>query len=186
MIVAESSSKKNKQLQKISIIHTLGPEGTNCEKAGYLWFERQGIQGQVFLHQTLEEALVHVKETESSALLGCAVYPYLHDIVFKNLTSLELVDSFIMPTYNMVLASKEEVIANNSLLIASHPAPVDLAHSISTNVQLVNSNAQAAIDCLERKVDACITTSKAANEQGLTVVKDFGEVPMCFTLHGRK
>ena len=48
MIVAESSSKKNKQLQKISIIHTLGPEGTNCEKAGYLWFERQSIQGQVF------------------------------------------------------------------------------------------------------------------------------------------
>ncbi|GGE59525.1 hypothetical protein [Priestia taiwanensis] len=186
MFVKGLSVPQNKQDHAITIIHTLGPKGTNCEKAGRLWLECQGVQGEVFLHGTLEEALIHVKKTEGSALLGCAVYPDLHHIVFKNLTDLELIDSFIMPTYNMVLASREPIELNHDTSIASHPAPVNLAHAISDNISLVNSNSQAAVDCLEGKVDACVTTIKAANEKGLIVIKDFGEVPMCFTIHGRK
>ncbi|WP_078409900.1 hypothetical protein [Priestia abyssalis] len=172
--------------KKTTIVHTLGPQGTNCEKAGLLWLKNQGVKGEVVLHKTLEEALPHVNKTENSVLLGCAVYPYLHDLVFKNLSSLKMIDSFIMPTYNMVLAAREEIICSKNMKIACHPAPVELAQLFSNHVKLVSSNAQAALDCALGIVDVCITTIKAAEQNKLLVIKDFGEVPMCFTIHARK
>ncbi|MGG4268044.1 hypothetical protein ABEW06_23125, partial [Peribacillus simplex] len=63
--------------QKVKAVHTLGPAGTNCEKAGLLWLDKQKIKGEVVLHNTLEEAIPFV-ENKNSILLGCAVYPKLH------------------------------------------------------------------------------------------------------------
>ena len=77
------STKVHKE-QAVMIVHTLGPKGTNCEKAGLLWLKNKGVRGEVRLYETLEEALLHVKSTENSVLLGCAVYPFLHQIVFEN------------------------------------------------------------------------------------------------------
>ncbi|MFZ4215342.1 hypothetical protein ACOZB2_28620, partial [Pantoea endophytica] len=57
------------------IIHTLGPEGTNCEKAGYLWLESKKVYGDVKLYSTLEDALIEVRKNSHDLLLGCAVYP---------------------------------------------------------------------------------------------------------------
>ena len=50
-------------------------------------------------------------------------------------------------------------------------------------LMLVTSNARAAQLCAEGRVDACITTQPAAEQHGLQVLKDFGPVPMDFTLH---
>src|SRR4051794_13599345 len=100
-------------VKKVTEVHTLGPKGTNCEKASLLWLEKMGIAGEVVLHKTLEDAILKVKETENSVLLGCAVYPHLHDLVFSNLSKIELIDSFIMPTYNMVLAKKRGIVISN-------------------------------------------------------------------------
>lgn len=66
-------------------IHTLGPKGTNCDKAGYLWLRQKKFHGDIELHSTLEAALVEVKKNKDDLLLGCAVYPDLHKIVFENL-----------------------------------------------------------------------------------------------------
>lgn len=82
----------------------------------------------------MEEVLVYVKEIESFVFLGCVVYFYLYDIVFKNLISLELVDSFIMLMYNMVFVLKEEVIIINNFLIVLYFVFVDLVYFISFNV----------------------------------------------------
>lgn len=48
---------------------------------------------------------------------------------------------------------------------------------------IVSSNSQAAIDCANGEVDACITTIKACEDCGLSIIQDFGEVPMAFILH---
>jgi len=183
MLLVNTSSNRD-IIKKIKKVHTLGPKGTNCERAGLLWLENHGIDGRIVLHKTLEEALSFM--TENSVLIGCAVYPYLHDIVFKNLSNLMIIDSFVMPTYNMVLAAREEIDFSKNTTIASHPAPVELARLFSSNVKLVSSNAQAALDCSLGIVDCCITTIKAAEQNNLLVIKDFGEVPMCFTVHARK
>lgn len=84
-------------------IHTLGPKGTNCEKAADYWLAKNNVKGNVKLYPTLESATESVKEDKDGLLLGCIVYPDLNNIVFQNLSSLELQNCFVMDTHNMVI-----------------------------------------------------------------------------------
>jgi hypothetical protein len=163
----------------IRSLHTLGPHGTNLEAAAHEWFRRRGVDGEVVLHPTLESATPTLPATGRHAVLACAVYPALHTLVFSNLTRLRMVDSFLMPTHNMVLASSG---AGRPRRFASHPAPSGLVPSGAT-VVLATSNSQAAIECAEGRVEGCVTTIVAARERGLNVLEDFGPVPMIFTVH---
>lgn len=169
-------------LSKVVVLHTLGPTGTNCEAAAHAWFKRRGSVGSVYLHSTLEQAVENMPEDDTHALLGCVVYPDLHTLVFSNLGRLSLADSFIFPTFNMLLAQRPGVASLRS--VATHPAPRHLVPA-GLDVSLVNSNAQAALDCANGIVDACITTLPAAQRNGLQIVNDHGPVPMGFTIHVR-
>ncbi len=169
-------------LSKVAVLHTLGPTGTNCEAAAHAWFKRRGNIGRVYLHSTLEQAVEEMPEDDTHALLGCVVYPDLHTLVFSNLGRLALADCFIFPTFNMLLAQRPGVPSVRS--VATHPAPRHLVPA-GLDVSLVNSNAQAALDCANGIVDACITTLPAAQRNGLQIVNDHGPVPMGFTIHVR-
>jgi prephenate dehydratase len=159
-------------------VRTLGPEGSNLEAAAHEWFRRNGITGNVVLHPSVEDA-IESADGKHEAIMACAAYPKFHDIVFGNLATLEIVDSFIMPTHNMVLAAQNDSAISTC---ASHRAPSSL---LPEGVQWVEStsNSQAALDCLKGLADACITTDISARRHGMTVLHDFGPVPMAFTLH---
>lgn len=164
---------------RIRHVHTLGPHGTNLETAAHEWLRLRGIDGKVELHASLEAALDAVPDDGEHALAACAVYPALHTLTFGNLHRLHMVDSFIMPTHNMVLASAG---AENPRTVSTHPAPAGLV-SREAESRLVLSNSQAAIDCAAGSTEGCITTSVAAERHGLRVLRDFGPVPMVFTIH---
>ncbi|MFE6843257.1 bacilysin biosynthesis protein BacA [Streptomyces sp. NPDC057686] len=163
----------------IRYVHTLGPHGTNLEAAAHEWLRRRGAPGEVELHASLEEALEAVPDDGEHALAACAVYPALHTLTFGNLHRLHMVDSFIMPTHNMVLASMG---ADAPLTVSTHPAPVGLVPP-QAETRLVLSNSQAAIDCAAGLSEGCITTIVAAERHGMRVLRDFGPVPMVFTIH---
>ncbi|MEV6728050.1 MULTISPECIES: bacilysin biosynthesis protein BacA [unclassified Streptomyces] len=163
----------------IRYVHTLGPHGTNLEAAAHEWLRRRGVTGEVELHASLEEALEAVPDDGEHALAACAVYPALHTLTFGNLHRLHMVDSFIMPTHSMVLASMG---ADAPLTVSTHPAPVGLV-SPQAEPRLVLSNSQAAIDCAAGLSEGCITTIVAAERHGMRVLRDFGPVPMVFTIH---
>lgn len=166
-------------LQKITHLHTLGPSGTNCERAAKEWFARREMIGNVVLHSTLESTIDVMPFDGSAALLGCVVYPDLHTLVFGNLERMVLADVFITPTFNMVLAARDP---RALATVSSHPAPQHLVPGSATTA-LTSSNSQAALDCAAGRTDGCITTLPAAQRNGLTVVHDFGPVPMGFTIH---
>ncbi|MFD9724029.1 bacilysin biosynthesis protein BacA [Streptomyces sp. NPDC059072] len=160
-------------------LHTLGPHGTNLEAASHEWLRRRGVEGTVELHSSIEAALEAVPDDGRHALTACAVYPALHTLVFSNLHRLHMIDSFVMPTHNMVLASSGTRVPAT---VASHPAPKGLVPA-TAEIHEVLSNSQAAIDCAEGRVEGCITTIVAAEKRGLRVLRDFGAVPMVFTVH---
>lgn len=168
-------------LAGVKLIRTLGPRGTNCERAAHFWFHSRMIDGRVVLHETLEEGVQHLKDEDRSALLACAVYPDLHTLVFSNLHRMTLADSFIIPTHNMLLAARGGG-QGPPRTVASHPAPQVLVPR-GAEIILVTSNSIAARECAEGHVDACITTQPAADQYGLWVLEDFGPVPMDFTIH---
>lgn len=163
-------------------VHTLGPTGTNCEAAAHYWLKRRGVEEHhVTLHPTLEDAAEAVIGTSSPhVLLGCVVYPDLHHLVFKNLKDLALLECFVMPTHSMVVAGD---MRSQRPRVATHPAPINLLDEWDPEIVLVDSNAEAALTCSQGATDACVTTSVAAASAGLPVVKDFGPVPMGFSIH---
>ena len=168
---------------QVSTLHTLGPQGTNCELAARTWFHQLGRDGEVILHPTLEEAADAALAEPGAALLACIAYPELHTLVYTRFHRLVLVDCLIMPTHGMVLAARNAGTTIRS--VASHPAPVTLVPQ-GADVRLVASNSQAARDCAEGLVDACITTVPAMVEHGLELVRDFGPLSMGFTVHAQR
>ncbi|MFD9885672.1 bacilysin biosynthesis protein BacA [Streptomyces alboflavus] len=183
MSVASPPWAPSSAIDEIRYLHTLGPTGTNLETAAHLWLRRQGRvgDGQVVLHTSLEQAMESVPRTGEHALLACAVYPELHTLVFGNLGTCRMVDCFLWPTHEMVLAAPPGARAEPRT-VATHPAPAGLVPDRGAR-RLVTSNAQAAIDCAAGRADACVTTVVAARAHGLRVVRSFGEVPMVFTVH---
>jgi hypothetical protein len=137
----------------------------------------------VRLHPTLESAVPGLSDDGHEALLACAVYPDLHFLVFGNLGRLAMVDSFILPTYDMVFATRPET--TQVATVVSHPAPQSLVQLASPGsaLTLVLSNSQAAKDCARGAADGCVTTSKAAANHKLAVRMNFGPVPMVYTVH---
>ncbi|WNI33346.1 bacilysin biosynthesis protein BacA [Streptomyces sp. ITFR-6] len=175
----EPSHPTGAAMGSIRYVHTLGPHGTNLESAAHEWLDRRGIDGKVELHSSLETALDAVPDDGEHALVACAVYPALHTLTFENLHRLHMVDSFIMPTHNMVLASTGQAAPR---IVSTHPAPIGLVPE-GAEPRLVLSNSQAAIDCAAGLSEGCVTTVVAAEQRGLRVLRDFGPVPMVFTIH---
>ncbi|MDE1462525.1 hypothetical protein [Spartinivicinus poritis] len=146
--------------------------------------QENALDAKVVLHETLEDALDVVLTDRDFVLLGCIVYPDLHNIVFSTLKELKLKDIFLLDTYEMVLATRVDFEGSIDC-VASHPAPKNLVPN-GANIELCSSNAKAASMCSKSEVDACITTSKAANKYNLKVITDFGKVKMGFSIHEHK
>lgn len=177
---AASGRAREGALSKVAVIHTLGPSGTNLEKAAHHWLAERGTAGKVVLHPEVEDGLDAMAFDGTEAVLACAVYPRLHDLVFRNLHRLEMADSFILDTHDMVLAARPGHTALAT--IVSHPAPSSLVAGRG-EVTMSSSNSRAAALCAAGRFDACVTTAPAAAAEGLRLIENFGPVPMIFTLH---
>lgn len=172
-------------MQAIDLIHTLGPAGTNCEAAARYRLKQINIAGvsaaerSVILHRTLEDAADAMMVDKNSALLTPIAYPQLGDLIYSNIGRFQIIDTFTIPTYEMVLASN---CSANPKVISLHPAPTKLLGD-QFEKRFVESNVIAAIDCSQNKSDGCITTHDAAIKYNLRVLKSFGRVIMGFSLH---
>lgn len=85
-----------------------------------------------------------------------------------------------MDTDEMVLASCS---GDWPKVCATHPAPEHLLPP-SIERRYVASNVLAAEECVSGRTEGCVTTLCAARFYGLTVLRNFGCIPMAFTIHG--
>jgi hypothetical protein len=168
---------------QIRNVRTLGPPGTNLEAAARWWCQEHGVQADVILHPTLEDGVGEMAMDGSEVLVACIVYPELHTLVFQNIKRLEIVECFVVPTHRMVLASRDGEMPRT---VATHPAPQGLIPDQVADRCLVNSNSAAAAACAGGSVEGCVTTIVAAEANGLRVVRDFGSLPMGFSVHAAK
>lgn len=164
----------------VSEIHTLGPIGTNCERAALVWATRSCPQASVHLHDTMEAAADWVTSRQGAVLLSVVAYPNLHLIIYSHIEELQLIDVFIMNTDEMVLASAT---GDTPVLCSAHPA-TDKLIPIGIERKFVSSNATAAAECANGSTDGCLTIICMAQKYGLKVIQNFGPVPMGFTIHG--
>lgn len=161
-------------------LHTLGPAGTNCERAAFRWRANRCPGAWVELHPTLEAAADAVLGRTDAVLVGVAAYPQLHTLIYSRIERLQILDAFIMDTDEMVLASSSGDLPR---VCATHPAPEHLLPP-SIERRYVASNVLAAQDCVSGQADGCVTTLCAARVHGLSVLHNYGCIPMAFTIHG--
>jgi len=174
------SKKASDSYDWVRTIHTLGPAGTNCEKAALKWAALKCRNAELALHGSMEQAAEQVAACGCSVLLSVVAYPQLHSIIYEHIAHLGLLDVFIMMTDDMVLAS---VTGEMPILCQTHPAPEKLLPPEMKRIYAA-SNAHAAAEVAAGRGDGCITTLAAAEKYGLHVLRAFGQVPMGFTIHG--
>lgn len=160
----------------ITAIATLGPHGTCSEQAANLYSARIG-EAEIQLYDSFESSAQAVQEGSAQFAVIPSAYVHLNDIVFRYLCQIAIVDTFTMDTPNLVMAKNG---ASQVSRVASHPAPAGLVERIFPNAELIHtkSNSRSALDVVDKKVDACLTTIIAAREYGLDIIHDFGPVPM--------
>lgn len=180
-------------IRKIEIF-ALGPAGTNIEQAAHLWILRMGVsrKTEFKLCDTPESCLMKAREVSREGCLAifwtCAVYAKENEFFFTNLDTLPFFTQQVMLLDEMQLATRGSLLGElldkkripGSWVVASHPSPAPLVRHLPCKVVLVNSNAEAAKQCVARKVEACITTEKARAIYQLAKLHSFGSPPMVF------
>jgi hypothetical protein len=177
----EDSGRNPARFAWVTRLHTLGPTGTNCERAAVTWARYRSLSPTLLLHRSLEDAANEVVGNDGAALVSAIAYPQLHSLIYSHLRDFQLIDIFIMNTDEMVLAARS---ASNPAICATHPAPEKLIPAEVARVY-ASSNSDAAARCANGEVDGCVTTLCCAKYHNLTLVQNFGKVAMGFAIHGR-
>lgn len=161
----------------IKVIATLGPEGTCSEKAANHYLIQIEKPGRIRLYSSFEQAVEAVGKREADFAIVPSAYNGLNGLVFSNLGNVKIVDTFVIDTPNLVIAKNRAINVNR---VATHPAPSSLVDRLFPEAEkiLTRSNSISAIEVVEGRADACLTTIVAAKEYQLNIMKDFGPVPM--------
>lgn len=172
--------------------YALGPAGTNISQAAERWAERMGVSGktEIILCETPEASLEQARAVDTEGVIGlfgtCAVYYALNTLFFQNPAALPFFAEEVMFLDEMQLAAKADRAGEvegkvpSDWRVASHPSPAPLVRNLGCHVELVNSNAQAADECAQGRVELCITTESARQSRGLVKLHSFGSPAMVF------
>lgn len=203
-IVATLAHESVEQVQHF----VLGPATSNIPQACQRWCERTGLahKSRQILGTTPDAYIKNALDVTKSGVVAlvwtCAVYGKEKDLFFGYPNTLMFFVQETMALDHMQLAAcdtnfgyevagiRERVIEDLWLprdwrQIASHMSPRHLLDGLLLkNPHCVwldsNSNGQAAIECRQGEVQACITTETARKDNELTTVFDFGCPPMVF------
>lgn len=175
--------------KKPFLIATLGPSGTCSEKAANYYAKRFPDGMANLLCTTFEEAIMQVRNKIADYAIVPSAYRNIAGIIFDNIEEIAVIDTFVLPTPNLVIAVLEKNKEKTEFhKIASHASPMGLAQKVFPNAEfiLTTSNSVSALQLVEEKVDACITTKVCADRYQFHILKDFGEVPMGWNVFQKK
>ena len=181
----------------------LGPEGTNISKASHEWAKEMGISRKVehVLVRTPEEAIRRARDCDHEDVLGvawtCAVYARESHVFFGNPDFSMFMFQWEMELDHMMLAAPKDSqmrisgggdnvslfprsACGGNWTIAAHPSPQHLLAGEPVEITCVDSNAAAAIEAKEGRVQGCITTESARKLHRLHCLFDFGCPTMVF------
>lgn len=153
------------------VIGTLGPEGTNSEKAAAEHLQRAG-GGDLLLFDTFEEVAERLLDGTLDMAVVCTAYLKFSALYFERVPRLRMVEAFVADLHPMVIAVKPGSAHVGRPTFAVQPAilPLVRRHLADGQVIPAASNASAARDVAGGKADTCLTTEVAARACGLDVV----------------
>lgn len=153
------------------VIGTLGPEGTNSEKAATEYLQSIG-GGDLHLFDTFEEVAERLLDNTLDKAVVCTAYLKFSALYFERVPRLRMVEAFVADLHPMVVAVKPGNTRSGPQSFAVQPAILPLIRRHLTDGQILPaaSNASASHDVADGKADACLTTEVAAQASGLEIV----------------
>ncbi len=195
----ESLQKRIKAVAGIvsqqTTIATLGPEGTDSEAAARIILERKGLEGNIVLCESFDAARVWAIGHDAYFLIPAAyaardengrVKDTWGDFNFREMDSLELVDSIVLPLKEMCIARNRACETPES--IALHPATDVFAERYAPGLRrdYVHSKPLVVERCSEGKSDLCIGSSDVAERfDNLEIERRFNP-KMVWVLYSRR
>lgn len=170
-------------------IATLGPKGTCSERAAIHYANKNSIKYKTVLCDTFETAIKKLMFQIVDIAIIPSAYRELAEIVFENMSDIELSDVFLYSTPGLVIATGYKDVSTKKIeTMATHSSPSILARKCFPNAKLIycSSNSVAALKVVNGEVDACVTTKICVEMNNLHIVNDFGEVPMGWNVFKKK
>jgi hypothetical protein len=168
-------------------IGTLGPAGTNSEKAAREYLKRTGIDGELLLFETFEEVVDRLLEGALDKVVVCTAYLKFSALYFERVPQVRMGEVFVADLHPMVVATRPGFSRAGRSSFAVQPAILPLVrhHLDEGSVRPAASNASAAHDVAHGKADACLTTEVAAQSCGLEIVRRMPPLQIPFVVFER-
>ncbi|MBE5101503.1 prephenate dehydratase domain-containing protein [Priestia aryabhattai] len=196
MIILNDLTKEKIQTPLKTIkVGTLGPSGTSSEFAANLFMDNylfnQGIFSELILFQTFEESMENLEKGLLDYIIVPHAYGGINEFYMKS--NIDLIQLFRCDTPMYGLAVRKGFPYHKELLdsetIVSHPAPINLLkYFLNTNAKIhtVNSTSVAASLVKESVYNIAITNEVAKQKYDLDFVYQFKNIPMSWSVFGRR
>jgi len=174
------------------ILGTLGPKGTNSKDATDYYLKKNNLpnDAKVLLFDTLEEGIGALVKKEIDYYIAASVYPNLNMVLFRFIYKIQICDTFMCHTNNLVLATRTDFNKKKYSRVSSVSATLSLIEhdsSIPNDIIRIfaHSNPEAAQMCSIKKSDIAVTNLPSAKLYDLKIVKDFSSINMSWTVFKR-
>ena len=168
------------------VVGTLGPEGTNSQKAAREFLLRANANAELRLFDTFEDVAAAVIDRTLDKAVVCAAYLKFSALYFERVPELNITESFVANLHPMVIATRPDHDEGIESFTAQ-PAILPLVRRFLAKVDFVPaaSNASAAHDVLAGKADAALTTEVVAQMLGLEIAMRMPPLQIPFTIFER-
>ncbi|HEY5442323.1 MAG TPA: hypothetical protein VIJ68_02195 [Candidatus Saccharimonadales bacterium] len=168
---------------------TLGPKGTDHERATNLYIDFQGL-GEVAkldLINDFMEGVERVRAEPNSFLVQCSAHPKVHSVTERYPQEVVVVDDFIQATRDLSLLVRKDVAEPKSLgLVPATQGYPDLTQW--KTIIDVQSKPVVSDRLLAGEFDAGLTFTELATDHPdlLRVAKNYGKVVTTWIVYGHK
>ncbi len=175
----------------IGVIGTLGPEGTDSQKATEYYLQHiLKTKGAVKLFDTLEEGIGALVKNQTNYYIAPSICQKLDSLFFRFIDKIEICDSFVADTHDFVLARNPRVKHEYASIAspASNIALIEHEPSIPRDITPVfaNNKSQSARICGTGRTDLAITNLRSAKIHNLEIIKNYGKIKMSWTVFQTK
>lgn len=166
-----------------SVVATLGPNGTNSEKAAHEYIKAQGLEGSTLrLFRTFEEACDALMAGDVDVVIACTAYLKFSALYFERVPAIKFVSSFVIDLDEMVIARRPGGPTTPATLTVQPAIWPLIRRFVPLDFVPADSNASAAVEVSHGRYALCLTTATAAAAHGLEVVVAMPPLQMPFAV----
>jgi prephenate dehydratase len=163
------------------IISTLGPAGTDSEHASHHYNFIKKLDSKVKLFPSYNEAIDSLMKGQTDyciiASAASDFSKFVYALPYRG--KIEIADSFVFPTADIVLIKRKDVHEVKSVLCyAGNTGFVKEKYEIVD----CKSKSLAPIECLQGKADAALTSIRLFDKNEFDLVENFGSFKMSWNV----